>query len=132
MLGFYPAFFYAVPYSKKTGISNALSSSLKSDGLFFCRMSVPRFIKSGSPPLYGDSNSRILLNGTKSVVIHSPLAFAKCSATIFPSQSVKITGKSASKNHVPFASPLIVRGLVITDSGRGLVVLIRSGSSAAV
>ena len=69
-------------------------------------------------------NVIVAVNGTMSVVIALPSAFAVPVAMVAPLVSRKVTGKLPSKNHVPFAFPVIFRGLLMTALASGLVTVI--------
>lgn len=87
------------------------------EGLSRSRTSVPVAV-------VGAAKVRVALNGTKSVVIQSPAAWATPRAISRPVPSRSETGNEASKYQVPRAMPLIMSGLVMSTSGTGAVTRI--------
>src|SRR3989338_4241262 len=102
-------------YLITTGISSASSCSGRPEGLSLRNISAPRLLYA----LESATNSSFASNGTKSEVIHSPLAVAMPCAIILPSQSTNTTGKLASKYQYPRASPVMVRGRPTVALGSG-------------
>ncbi len=89
-------------------ISYASSFSGNPEALAFCKINEPR-----SLTVVSEVNVSSLVNGTNSSVIQSPWAVAYPSAMMRPSQFVSTTGKVASKNQVPRAFPVMIRGELI-------------------
>ena len=108
-----------VCYLNRIGISIFSSCSGKPDGLSFSKTSVPRSVS-------GTGNVSITENGTNSVVIHSPCAWAGTTVIFFPLPSRRCIGNDASKYQNPRASPCISIGLFISSPGSGENTLILS------
>src|SRR3989344_2317160 len=108
---------------KTTGMRNSFACSGKPEGISFSSTNVPVAVS-------GLTNAKVTVNGTYSVVIHSPCAWAGATASTLPFSSSNFTGKEASKYHVPRAWPVMVTELLIIDSGNGRFTTIKSSFEA--
>ena len=104
---------------KRMGMMSLSSFSGRPEGLSLRKISRPL-------PSAGVVKSRVTSNGTKSSVIHSPLAWAGTCARIFPSASSISTGKLSSKYQGPRASPLTKSGLSTMSLGCGVSTRMKS------